>query len=65
MTQIGERESQVDKTAIRNAATVIVVRDGDSDDPRVLMGQRGAKAAFMPTSPNFKSGDWPASEARE
>lgn len=56
MTQIGEREAQVDKTAIRNAATVIVVRNGDSDDPRVLMGQRGAKAAFMPNKFVFPGG---------
>ncbi|MFP3382171.1 NUDIX hydrolase [Tritonibacter sp. SIMBA_163] len=45
-----------DKTAIRDAATVIVVRDGDSDDPRVLMGQRGAKAAFMPNKFVFPGG---------
>ncbi|MEM1065066.1 MAG: DNA mismatch repair protein MutT, partial [Pseudomonadota bacterium] len=31
---------------IRHAATVILVRDAEGD-PAVLMGQRGAKAAFM------------------
>ncbi|WP_370645733.1 NUDIX hydrolase [Epibacterium sp. Ofav1-8] len=46
----------VDKAAIRDAATVIAVRDGDSDDPRVLMGQRGAKAAFMPNKFVFPGG---------
>ena len=44
-----------DKTAIRNAATVIVVRDRDSA-PRVLMGQRGSKAAFMPNKFVFPGG---------
>ncbi len=34
--------------AIRDAATVILVRDAGTR-PRVLMGQRGAGAAFMPS----------------
>ncbi len=46
----------IDKTAIRNAATVIVLRDRDSSNPRVLMGQRGAKAAFMPSKFVFPGG---------
>ncbi|MDB4122520.1 DNA mismatch repair protein MutT, partial [Octadecabacter sp.] len=33
-----------DKTAIRDAATVIVLRDRDTA-PAILMGQRGASAA--------------------
>lgn len=45
----------VDKTAIRNAATVIVLRDRHSA-PRILMGQRGAKAAFMPNKFVFPGG---------
>lgn len=45
----------VDKTAIRNAATVIVLRDR-MDTPKVLMGQRGAKAAFMPNKFVFPGG---------
>ncbi|GAA6206905.1 NUDIX domain-containing protein [Cognatishimia sp. WU-CL00825] len=44
-----------DKTAIRNAATVIVVRDRLTA-PRILMGQRGAKAAFMPNKFVFPGG---------
>lgn len=45
----------IDKTAIRNAATVIVLRDRDTT-PRILMGQRGAAAAFMPNKFVFPGG---------
>ena len=45
----------MDKTAIRDAATVIVLRNR-FDDPHVLMGQRGAKAAFMPNKFVFPGG---------
>ncbi|WP_319826367.1 NUDIX hydrolase [Thalassovita sp.] len=44
-----------DKTAIRDAATVIVLRDR-LKDPHVLMGQRGATAAFMPNKFVFPGG---------
>ncbi len=46
----------VDKTAIRDAATLIAVRDRTSPDPKVLMGQRGARAAFMPNKFVFPGG---------
>lgn len=45
----------IDKTAIRNAATVIVLRDRMTD-PHILMGQRGSKAAFMPNKFVFPGG---------
>ena len=45
----------IDKTAIRNAATVIVLRDRMTA-PSILMGQRGAKAAFMPNKFVFPGG---------
>ena len=41
--------------AIRNAATVIVLRDRRGD-PSVLMGQRAAAAAFMPNKFVFPGG---------
>lgn len=41
-----------DKSALRDAATVIIVRDGD----KVLMGQRGQTAAFMPGKFVFPGG---------
>ncbi|MEM7520042.1 MAG: NUDIX hydrolase [Pseudomonadota bacterium] len=45
----------IDKTQIRNAATVIVLRDRDTH-PHILMGQRGAKAVFMPNKFVFPGG---------
>ncbi|SFD47889.1 8-oxo-dGTP pyrophosphatase MutT, NUDIX family [Sulfitobacter brevis] len=45
----------IDKSQIRNAATVIVLRDRHSD-PHILMGQRGAKAVFMPNKFVFPGG---------
>ncbi|MWD30038.1 NUDIX domain-containing protein [Aquicoccus sp. SCR17] len=48
-------KTATDKSAIRNAATVIVLRDRESA-PAVLMGQRGAGAAFMPSKFVFPGG---------
>ncbi|WP_037087064.1 NUDIX hydrolase [Cereibacter sphaeroides] len=44
-----------DKTRVRPAATVILLRDGPSG-PEVLMGMRGASAAFMPSKFVFPGG---------
>jgi 8-oxo-dGTP pyrophosphatase MutT (NUDIX family) len=51
-----------DKTAIRNASTVIVIRDRMSN-PSILMGQRGASAAFMPNKFVFPGGAVDAQDA--
>lgn len=42
-------------TLPRHAATLVLVREG-GDEPRVLMGQRGSGAAFMPSKYVFPGG---------
>lgn len=56
-------QQAVDRSAIRNAATVIVLRDR-MKDPCILMGQRGAKAAFMPNKFVFPGGAVDAGDAK-
>lgn len=52
----------IDKSQLRNAATVIVLRDRNTA-PRILMGQRGAKAVFMPNKFVFPGGAVDADDA--
>lgn len=52
----------IDKSALRDAATIIVLRDANAR-PSVLMGQRGAGAAFMPGKFVFPGGAVDANDA--
>lgn len=51
-----------DQSTIHPAATVILLRDMEGT-PHVLMGQRGAKAAFMPNKFVFPGGRMDAADA--
>ncbi|WP_415184031.1 NUDIX hydrolase [Phaeovulum sp.] len=51
-----------DKARLRDAATILLVRRGP-DGPSVLMGMRGAAAAFMPSKYVFPGGAVDADDA--
>jgi len=52
-----------DKSALRDAASVIVLRRDLPQGPSVLMGMRGAGAAFMPSKYVFPGGALDAEDA--
>ncbi len=65
LTRVPEGQPAAGKTQvpIRDAATVILVRDRLSQ-PRVLMGKRGSRAVFMPSKFVFPGGAVDPADAR-
>ena len=57
------RRTGMDKTGIRDAASVIVLRHDGDRPARVLMGRRGAGAAFMPSKFVFPGGALDAADS--
>lgn len=62
MTTASRRDFAPDVVPIKDAATVILVRDRLSQ-PQVLMGKRGSRAAFMPSKFVFPGGAVDAGDA--
>ncbi len=61
--QVGAEKAVTVTVPVRDAATVILVRDR-ATRPRVLMGQRGARAVFMPSKFVFPGGAVDPDDAR-
>lgn len=55
MSGTGMHPYNADRSILRDAASVVVVRR-DCDQPEVLMGMRGPEAAFMPSKYVFPGG---------